>query len=349
MKNDPARLVYSEGAFLLVVYGRTVRRSSLPSLLLALQLAGSSLGAAAAERKATRLIYERGAGAEHCPDELDVKNAVAARLGYDPFDERAPGSVSARLAREGDKLVGRVEVRDADGRTVGSREITSGQNDCTELASALTLAVSIAVDPLSIARPDAPPAPPAPVPAPDCPRATAPHVAPCPAPPPEADAPVSFRASAGLLAAFAASPSPVALGVAADVGIQWRALSVDVGGRADVPASRGTALGRVSTSLILATLAPCGHVSVFAGCALVAAGVLRGENVDAGVRDTTPYAALGARAAAEIPLYDVIGVRLHADLLATLTRTVLSVNGGEAWRTPPLSGATGAALVGDFQ
>ena len=36
---------------------------------------------AVAQRGAVRLRYSRGAGAEHCPDERAVKDAVAARLG----------------------------------------------------------------------------------------------------------------------------------------------------------------------------------------------------------------------------------------------------------------------------
>jgi hypothetical protein len=317
-----------------------VRCSTLQTVTVALMMLPLAAPLEAAPKR-VRFTYERGQGAEHCPDELSLKNAVSARLGYDPFDGTAPRVVAATIVRRGAALLGRVEVHGEDGKPSGSRQISSHENDCTELSSALSLAISIAIDPLSLAPPPPRPAPAPPVPvprraprpAPPCPPAPAPRVV------ATADSPVRFRASAGAHAAFGVAPAPAAFGLDVDVGIRWRALSVDVGGR-----DRGT----VATSLLFATLAPCGHVSFFSGCALGAFGVVRGEHIEREQRDTVPFVALGARAAAEIPIYSVVGIRVFADVLAPLTRTAVIVLGDEVWRAPVVQGALGAAVQGDF-
>jgi hypothetical protein len=296
-----------------------------------------------------RLRYERGAGAEHCPDELALRNAVSARLGYDPFDDDATRAVDASITRRADVLLGRVEVQTEEGDPGGSRQISSRQNDCSELASALSLAISIAIDPLSLSKPPLPAAAiPAPPPSP-LPRAERP----CPPPPEPAPAeepasPITFRASAGAHVALGAAPTPAAFGLDIDAGLRWRALSIDLGGRADIPMSSETPSGTIATSLLFATVAPCGHVSFFSGCALGAFGAMRGEHVDLEQRDSVPFVALGARAAAEVPIYEVVGLRIFADLLAPLIRTGVIVRGQEVWRAPVVQGAIGLAVQGDF-
>ena len=294
------------------------------------------------------MTYERGAGAEHCPDELALRNAVSARLGYDPFDEKATRSVAAAIVRRGETLIGRVEVKSDDDEPRGVREISSRQNDCTELSSALSLAISIAIDPLSLTRP--PKAEPAvvlrkPQPSRKCPK---PPPAPKPAPCEEEPSLVTFRASAGMHAALGTSPSIATLGMDIDAGLRWRALSIDVGGRADIPIAGTTDRGEVATSLLVATVAPCGHVSFFSGCALGAFGAMRGEHLDLDERETVPFVALGARAAAEVPVVGVMGVRVFGDLLFPLTSTGINVFGEEVWRAPVVQGAVGVAVMGDF-
>ena len=43
----------------------------------------------------SRFVYARGEGAELCPDEAQVRLAVAARLGYDPFFPSAEKTIVA--------------------------------------------------------------------------------------------------------------------------------------------------------------------------------------------------------------------------------------------------------------
>src|SRR5204862_4286698 len=111
------------------------------------------------------LIYNPGADTTGCPDEQTLRNAVSARLGYDPFRPDAERTlqvdivVDRRHERRG--LRAHVELRDAAGNSAGSRDIGSQRSDCGELASALTLAISIAIDPMILTRPTPPaPAPP---------------------------------------------------------------------------------------------------------------------------------------------------------------------------------------------
>jgi hypothetical protein len=79
-------------------------------LVVQVALASFTTAAAAAPGRTARLTYSRGAGAADCPDVEVIRAGVAARLGYEPFDDR-------------------------------------GESDCLELASATELALSIAIDP----------------------------------------------------------------------------------------------------------------------------------------------------------------------------------------------------------
>jgi hypothetical protein len=49
----------------------------------------------------SRLVYERGPGVEHCPDQAAIREAVASRLGYDPF---FPSSDKTIVARDDHRL-----------------------------------------------------------------------------------------------------------------------------------------------------------------------------------------------------------------------------------------------------
>jgi hypothetical protein len=117
--------------------------------------------------RSARLEYKRAEGADHCPDERAIRSAVATRLGYDPFRSDAPRIVSATIGRSGQTLRADVTLSDASGAVTGTRQLSSTQNDCSELVAAMTLAISIAIDPQSQLRPPPPPAGSPPAPAPD--------------------------------------------------------------------------------------------------------------------------------------------------------------------------------------
>jgi hypothetical protein len=346
------------------------------------------LGAASASGQAPEsasLTYARGPGAEGCPDEAAIRSSVSARLGYDPFRAGAERRISATITRTGKVLRAEVELRDATGKVTGSRRISSTKNDCSELAAAMSLAMSIAIDPQSQTRPAPAPAPlppPAPAPppvenpTPELVPPAPPELEPAPAPPsparaldraapwsspgpalrhyppespPSSDS-IQVRLSAGGVASLGTEPG-LALGVIVHAGIRWRAASIGLEGRADLPTSADADQGgRVTASLQLASLVPCGHWRVLVVCALGSVGALRGEGsgVDVPKEDTTLFGALGVRGGVEIPVTGPLSARIYGDLNATLTPTSLELGGETVWESPPVHGAVGLAAQVSF-
>jgi hypothetical protein len=151
-----------------------------------------------------RLTYERGRGADHCPDEQALRSAVSTRLGYDPFRPDAQQTVSVVIRRSDQALRGDLALRDAAETITGTRQLSSVQNDCPELVAAMALAISIAIDPQSQLRPLPSPSP-SPALAPASPAdASAPD--PGSAPPPS---PLSPAAEPPSKAPPTASPRPI--------------------------------------------------------------------------------------------------------------------------------------------
>jgi hypothetical protein len=68
-----------------------------------------------------KLTYARSSGAERCPDEADLRKAVAARLGYHPFFPSASTTVVAEITRAGRGFHGHVKILDEDGVVRGER------------------------------------------------------------------------------------------------------------------------------------------------------------------------------------------------------------------------------------
>jgi hypothetical protein len=332
------------------------RSASGGALALLLAVAGARAGEPPARRPdPVRLLYDRGPGTERCPEPDELRAAVAARLGYEPFREDAATVVAAAVSLRGRVLRAQIELRAASGEVVGAREIESPENDCSELASAVALAISIAIDPRSATRPiptapasraAASPAAVAKAPGPGARPAE--RTAPVPAAKPAE--PVRFRGGLDALAAFGAAPKP-AFGALLFAGIRWRALSVGIEGRADLPAgTRAPGGSQVSAMLLAGTLAPCVHWWATMACGLVSVGALQSTNEGAAgsKQTTTPFVAAGGRFGVEVAIVSTLSARGHVDLLGAATRTILAVDGITAWRTPPLGGALGAGLLWSF-
>jgi hypothetical protein len=326
--------------------------SRLLTLILLLALVAASLPALAGERARARLEYVLGPGAERCPDRSALMGAIVARLGYEPWDEQAPRLFKAIVRREGKILRAEVEIRDGD-RVVGRRELSSAENDCQELAAAVGLAISIAIDPLSVGR-KPPAAPPASAPAPrEPPPPATDHEPPVPAvvapvrPRPET---ARLRVSAGLGGLVAVGSAPgVAGGLTLQARLRLEALSVGLEGRVDLPARTDSQGGEVGTTLVAGALLPCVHWRYLAGCGNLTAGAIRAagygwERSDSG---SAPYLAAGARGVLELPLVSVLSLRLHADLLAHVVRVRLQdpVTGDSFWSTPPVCGTFGLGVA----
>jgi hypothetical protein len=150
---------------------------------------------------------------------------------------------------------------------------------------------------------------------------------------------------------FGAAPS-TNLGVTAQLGARWRALSLGLEGRADFPVSSAAVEGGgdVSASLLVGSIVPCFHHGIVAGCLLGTFGGMRatGELVANPLRETKFYAATGGRIALEFPITDTFALRTHADVVATLTQITLRLNDRDVWTTPPVSAGLGVALAAGF-
>lgn len=293
-----------------------------------------------------RLLYAIGAGAEQCPDIGAMREAVAARLGYVPWHEDAPRVVAVALSRDGRGLLARIELR-SNAHMTGQRELTSTRPDCRELAGAVELAISLAIDPLSLTRPWGKPPPQAGdhEPTPDQQAGVRAK--------PSAPRRLSVSASAGGLVAFGSAPA-VAGGIAVQGRLRWRDLSVGLEGRFDFPAYMDVAGGEVSTSLAMGSLLGCWHLWHAAGCAVFGVGGLRGTGHGLGDAQshTLPYLTGGLRLGGEIPLVSVLALRVYGDLLGALSRVTLRTSDAQAseiWSNPAVSGALGLALVGKIR
>ncbi len=332
-------------------------------------LAASYALARAAPPPRARLTYERRAGAEQCPDEGALRRAVASRLGYDPFHDDAPLTIAASIEGRRASLHARITRRDEQGRASGAREFDAA-GDCEGLVATMAIAIGLAIDPFhaEAPAPAASPAPPPASPAPP-PASPAPPAAPPPAPtiiylpPPPAPrapaAPAAPPADAGrwapflgfgALAAAGAAPRPTA-GLRLEAGARRGAFSLGLEGRADLGASTDREGPDVRSSLLLATLAPCGHLGALALCALGSLGSLRGagRDVDVPAERAALFPALGARAALELRASDRLSLRPHLDLVAPLRPVTLRVDGRGLWTTPPLSAALGASVALAFR
>lgn len=321
--------------------------------LVALALALVASTASAQEALTVRLSVERAPGAERCPDDELLRDAVRARLGRDPFDDASRIAVRVSFVRSGRAWRGRIE-RTVDGAPAGARELEVVGRDCEELAQAVTLAIGIAVDPIALAElagaepeplPEPPPEPvTTPSPALEEPARVAPEEPPPPETPPPAPS-VAFRVVArGGLAALVAPEVNATFALGA--GLSFDALSVALEARIDVPSRAGLPNGgSVEAHVIGVTLAPCAHIGPVALCGLVSVGVLRIRAAeDALGQGDVAWAAGGARVGVEVPIGDVWYFGVVGDGLVTFTETVLALDERVVWVSSPISLVLSAGL-----
>src|SRR5206468_1184932 len=101
--------------------------------------------------------------------------------------------------------------------------------------------------------------------------------------------------------------------------------------RADVPGSGDAQGGHVSGQLLAALGYVCYRPGSFHFCGFGGAGALRGNatGLPSSREVTTPWAAVGIRAAWSVMLAKTLGLRVFLDGIVPLTRTVLVAGGGE--------------------
>jgi hypothetical protein len=328
-----------------------------------------------------RLVIERGAGAETCPGEAELRASVVRRLGFDPFDSAAAREIRCTLRREeGASFHARIDVAAGAGTFPAGRDLVSRRNDCGELAEAIELAVSIAINPLGTARP--PQLTPASAAVEPPPVAVAIVPPPIPAGPPPGPPPFAVPAGARPPAAPALSTPPSTamrasvkppsrayeIGVGADVAgtiglgpgaapgigiggsLRRHALSIDVGARVVDQSSASVAGGSVTAWLWTASAGPCFHRGVLAACAVGTAGAVNAHaNGFTVTREATaPYLAVGARAVVEIPVSARLRARWTGEAAVPLVAVHFTIDGSDAWTGPRLNALTSLGLVAIF-
>jgi hypothetical protein len=306
-------------------------------------------------RPLARLEFVRDAGAEACPDELALRNAVADRLGSDPFWPAAARAVSVLLDRDGRRFRARVILRDAaSGKILGTRVLTSAEKDCTELFAALSLAVSIAVDPESATRaPRSDPSPSEPSTSATPPESAATHPAPAPpdAPPPPVDAPSRAptrpfvpRILGGAMLALGTSPEPEP-GFRLGGSFAWARFAIDIEARADAPVAPKSfgRDGELRTYPVLFGAMPCARFGALSACASGHVGFLHGSSSSDARARVTVLAAVGTRVAVEVPARGRLFTQIHTDVMVPLTPTHLLVHGRTVWSVAPVAEASGLA------
>jgi hypothetical protein len=306
-------------------------------VVLALALAPSAAGGALADEPApavesvlvAHLAYERGTGAEICPDAEAVQRGISAKLGYNPFQGTGGIGIQAKVEHSTSGWLARVQRVDVAAGG-GAQELHSDARDCQEIAEALEFAISLILDALK------PPPTRQPVPPPVPTELVAPEEA------EHVHSGPSALAGLGVVGSIGTAPEP-ALGIDFVAELRWPEFSIGLEGRLDFPATGQTSLGEVQTTLVLGALAPCLRLGSFGVCALAEVGQQK-ASVDAGPTTDSLFAALGARGFWDLTMVPHLVARIQADVLASLNRSVPTVNGQTAWDPPPVMAGLGLVL-----
>jgi hypothetical protein len=311
------------------------------TFFLALGLSAAALAEAPAPKKTVKLVYARMEGAGACPSPKQTEEAVSARLGYDPFRPDAKDVIEVYVSRTKAGLSAEMRLRDATGKEQGKRELESTSRDCGELASALQLAIAIAVDPQSfMGGPVTPPIPQA-------------EALPPPPPPPALEATpepepsrVHLAAGAGLLGLYGSAPQPTG-GAALRVSLAGERYSLALDLRADLPTGLQVGPGNGSVSTMTALLAPCVNFGFAGFCAVGGGGAVRvsSQGLAGSTDQTGPLFVAGARLQASWAFSQRFSLALTVDGLVPLTHTVLTANNAQVWSAPPVIVVGGLLLV----
>jgi hypothetical protein len=303
-----------------------------------------------------RLFYVREAGTELCPEEVELRLSVAARLGYDPFNATAGPAVIARVSPDGELLTGSVEITDDSGVSRGRREIEASGERCDELFRALALSVSIAIDPERVLGGESPVA------------ATSEPTTPLtpPSSPPErerrtVETPLSRRGPALPVGVSIGATGRSLVGVSNTVSYGATLFGrVSLGGFSlgvealyvASPYSSLPAVAGAELRTALFTLGPnvCYRGGPLLGCGLVSFGNLWAESrgIADPATDRTFHASAGGRVGFEPRLSEAVTLVTQVDVMGSLTRSSVVIDGKEVFRQPGLILGGGLGLAVQF-
>jgi hypothetical protein len=319
-----------------------------------------------------RLVYLRGIGTETCPPEAELADAVAARLGYEPFSTWAQDTLFVELIKDAEGFTAKVKLVDSSSNVRGERELHA-RTACADLVPTMALTISLAIYPIASTRNGALPedTPPREKPV-DLTRSTIPDggdAGAAPPPKPRDDAPKvpepaaprsesSIGAGVGVLGSVGSAPAPnVGLSLFTEGRYAWVSLGVE--GRVDFPASASVDHGvaasgsspQVSSWLLVGGLRACGHFRGAFGCVLGMAGEIRASGIDvSSPREAGAlYGATGLRAGYDYEIVPRFALRGQIEGDLVLTRYALSVGGVETFRYAPIAGNFGIFALVRFQ
>jgi len=319
--------------------------------ILALCLVASHASAS----QSAHLVYSRAAEASACPDESGLREAVARRLGYDPFVLQSTRLLVVEILAPEAGLKARVYAIENGDTAGGVRELNSPARDCKELIAAVALAISIAIDPDAIDRVADAPTASAPSDTQEArpddetaekpPTAAAKSTEAAPLPlralatvPAKGGLPVSGRVGAGAFLTSGPAPFP-ALGAMLLGEARIGDFSIGVEPRW-VPGSttnaRAPLSGSVRVSSLGGTLSPCYRLGPWAGCYQVEAARLKvsGEGVSEPRSDTTFWLGHGPRVAYSFELGRHLALTARLDALLAVQQISLELSGADAFDTP---------------
>lgn len=290
-----------------------------------------------------QLEIRRDDAARSCPSDEELAARVRARVAADPFadaDQKSARRLRVRIEKVGARLRARVVLQGEDGALRGRRELW-GEPDCGALADQLVLALAIAIDPLLLTRPAAPPSSSAPAPPAepdplearpgplrgrDLDYTNADRV--LARPPLQGVVPRGTLARATLGAALGVAQVP-APSVRAELSLDFRSWHLDGGLRFDVPVRYPTlgGEGQMDLTLVAADVAPCLPWRVaprlsLRGCAAGQAGVLVAHGVDfeRNAGSTQAWFALGPRVTAGWRVWPRLGLLAVGDVMIPFVR-----------------------------
>jgi hypothetical protein len=337
--------------------------AALPAILALLAGEGTARAAASA-----RLFYGRAPAIEGCPDEGELRRAIAQRVGYDPIFLMAPNSVTVSIVREGGRLLADIKLANREGVLVGSRKLAAPALECGELTATIALTVAIALDTIDTLTPWEPPkAGPAPADATGPSTPTEPAAGPPPSPTaelslpseprPQDAAPVQREPSSLHLelglgmsgAPYGVAPTSAVAGIGF-ASLRWSRFEIGIEGWAGLPASASVGVfpdASVRTSLSGGGSTACLHFGPYFGCAVAFVGSLRAEAP--GVPGASSGRALellgGPRAGIDVPLGSGASLRFSGDVLADATRPSVRASRETLWQAPAIALAAQGALA----
>jgi len=319
------------------------------------------------------LVYVRGPGADVCPNEDAVRQAVATRLGYDPFFFSAPTTIVVEVNRDGPRFAAQVKLVDSQGIERGTRHLTTHTGQCADLIGTLALTISIAVDPLSLNVPpvsspsqtaaasagpppetaaapsaNAPPATPAPMPlatstvviAPDAPEHPKRG-------PPLSSAAKRIFAGISLLGSVGMALAPTA-GATVFAGARLGSLSIQAEGRIDLPVEAPNPPPSRSWAL-LGSVVGCGHMTSVFVCALAGFESIWASGQAVVPRDAVTLVALGGiRLGTEIAATDRFALVPFIEAVAPIPTPKIQIDGSTVHEFFVVAGDAGISGLARF-